>query len=77
MKPDDNPQNMVYDNVSTDELCTIMMAKKVNAFNKTKYMDNLKDEEKDILNFGQTMKNYKVCNIHNKKAYDNFYSQKL
>ncbi len=71
MKPDDNPTNLIYDDVSTDELCTIMMAKKVGVFDKTSYITGLGTDEKDILNFEQTMKGKKICNIDNKKAYDN------
>jgi hypothetical protein len=71
MKPDDNPQNIIYDDVSTDELCTIMMAKKANVFDEKSYIKDLTEVDKNILNFGQTTKSKKLCKIENGKAYDN------
>lgn len=78
MKTDDNPQNLVYEEVSTDELCTITIAKRLEnkglgKFDSKNYISGLEDsEKKDILRFGENLKTYKICDIKSDKiAYDN------
>lgn len=78
MKKDDNPQNLIYKDITTDEICTIMMAKKLKgknlgSFDEKNYITGLKDnEKKDILSFEQNMKTVKICDVKSGKiAYDN------